>query len=127
MSIKFHHSSKHAIMHIKTNFLKTFVLLFSLSLSTSNFISCSGIELGACFTASDNNVSPNDVVTFTNCSNLQTENQACYWSFGDGVDTTVYGNLPVQHAYKTTGQYEVELVTGTGSNESKHTLELSVF
>lgn len=91
------------------------------------YTNCNHGEVGACFTASDNNVSPNEVVTFTNCSSLQTADQACYWSFGDGEDMTIYGNSPVQHSYSQMGQYEVKLMTGEGSKESTHTLEFSVF
>ena len=90
-------------------------------------ISCGPSEIGACFNASDNNVSVNEVVTFTNCSSLQTANQLCHWSFGDGNDTTIAGNASVHHAFKNIGQYEVKLTTGEGAKLSTHTLELSVF
>lgn len=114
-------------MRIQHLILKSFVLGIASLLVSPFFTACNHDEIGACFTASDNNVSPYEVVTFTNCSSLQTVDQACYWSFGDGEDTTIYGNSPVYHSYTQTGQYEVKLKTGTGSKESTHTLDLSVF
>lgn len=110
--------------------MKTRLLLLLwivVGITTTLFIACNQDDMGACFTASSNNVSPLEVVTFTNCSSLQTVDQACYWSFGDGVDTTIYGNSAVQHSYTQTGKYQVKLKTGTGAKESTHTLDLSIF
>lgn len=88
---------------------------------------CSPVTLGACFTADDNNVAPNQVITFTNCSSLTSSTQQCNWSFGDGKDTVVFGNAVVQHAYKTIGSFTVKLTTGVGTDASTHTLDISVF
>ncbi|MCX8470218.1 MAG: PKD domain-containing protein [Chitinophagaceae bacterium] len=105
------------------NKLKNIAVLFGVTIISS----CSTAEIGACFNASDNNVSVNEVITFTNCSSLQTATQQCNWSFGDGKDTVVLGNAAVKHAYKTIGQYQVKLTTGEGTNLSTHTLDVSVF
>jgi hypothetical protein len=109
-------------MIIKSNFKIAIIAMTSIL-----FNACSPSDIGACFNADDNNVSPNQVVTFTNCSSLKVPTQQCNWSFGDGKDTIVFGNSKVQHAYKTTGQFVVKLVTGEGANLSTHTLNLSVF
>jgi hypothetical protein len=106
----------------KINFLKSLFVSAALVI-----MSCGPDNFGACFNADDNNVSVNQVITFTNCSSLESKNQDCRWSFGDGLDTTVQGNIAVKHAYKSTGQFEVKLSIGEGSNLSVHTLNVSVF
>ncbi|MFZ4753535.1 MAG: PKD domain-containing protein [Chitinophagaceae bacterium] len=106
----------------KNNFLKSLFVSAAFLM-----MSCGPDDIGACFNADDNNVSVNQVVTFSNCSSLESKNQDCRWSFGDGVDTTVQGNIAVKHAYKSTGQFEVKLSIGEGSKLSVHTLNLSVF
>ena len=105
------------------NKFKNFAILFCATIISS----CSTADIGACFNASDNNISVNEVITFTNCSSIQTATQQCNWSFGDGKDTVVLGNAAVKHAYKTIGQYQVKLTTGEGTNLSTHTLDVSVF
>ena len=95
----------------KINFLKSLFVSAALVM-----VSCGPDNFGACFNADDNNVSVNQVITFTNCSSLESKNQVCRWSLGDGLDTTVQGNIGVKHAYKSTGQYEVKLSNACGSN-----------
>jgi PKD repeat protein len=109
-------------MHMQKNILKSGLIAI-----TSLVFSCSPANFGACFNADDNNVSPNQVITFTNCSSLGSSNQECNWSFGDGKDTVVVGNAAVTHAYKTIGSYTVQLTTGVGTDASTHTLDISVF
>lgn len=85
--------------------------------TTSRFVNPSGPQ--AAFNYNPVNVTPNDIVSFTNNTNtFNSINTTYFWQFGDGTSST---DFEPKHTYNTTGTYTVMLIATNPVTQCKDT------